>query len=550
MSAPPMIGRTLSHYRVTGEMSRGGMGVVYAAVDLKLGREVALKVLAPELFGDAELRHRFVQEARAAAALQHPAIAVVHEIDEADGVAFIAMEKIQGERLSDRLARAEWDLAARLELALEVAEGLGEAHKKGVVHRDLKPSNILVTEAGHAKIIDFGLAKLLHPLGALGDQLDTPPRSATDPGKLLGTTAYMSPEQARGADIDSRSDVFSFGAVLYEVLTGHPAFARASAIETLHAILNEKTPRLPELGRAGAPVLQEAQDLVDLCLEKDRDERHQSMNEVCAGLRALRRELGASAREVIAVAPAPGAKLRVAIVDDEELARGLLREYLAGRADVEVVALCSNGYEAVKAAVELRPDLLFLDIQMPKLSGFEVLELIDRGIGVVFVTAYDEFALKAFEVHAVDYLLKPVSGERVLKALERARERLQRRQPQPVAGLLAAAREKSHAERILVRQGPRVHVIAVDKLDYAQAQDDYVSLRTEGKDYLKEQTLAQLEALLDPARFVRIHRSYLLNVDRIAKLESYAKDSRLAILADGTKLPVSRAGYARLKALL
>jgi two-component system LytT family response regulator len=180
-----------------------------------------------------------------------------------------------------------------------------------------------------------------------------------------------------------------------------------------------------------------------------------------------------------------------------------------------------------------------------------VLELIDRGIGVVFVTAYDEFALKAFEVHAVDYLLKPVSRERVLQALERARERLSRRQPLPVAELLAAARpEKGHAERLLVRQGPRVQVIPVDKLDYAQAQDDYVSLRSEGKDYLKEQTLTELERQLDPARFVRIHRSYLLNVDRLAKLETYAKDSRLAILADGSKLPVSRAGYARLKALL
>jgi two-component system LytT family response regulator len=274
------------------------------------------------------------------------------------------------------------------------------------------------------------------------------------------------------------------------------------------------------------------------------------MDEVCAGLRALRRELGAPPRAADA-APAPGARLRVAIVDDEELARGLVREYLAKRADVEVVALCSNGFEAVKAAAELRPDLLFLDIQMPKLNGFEVLELIDRVIGVVFVTAYDEYALKAFEVHAVDYLLKPVSEERLLQSLERARERLRRRQPLPVGELVAAARkEKAHAERILVRQGPRVHVIPVDKLDYAQAQDDYVSLRSEGKDYLKEQTLVELEGLLDPARFVRIHRSYLLNVERIAKLEAYAKDSRIAILADGTKLPVSRAGYARLKTLL
>jgi two-component system LytT family response regulator len=242
--------------------------------------------------------------------------------------------------------------------------------------------------------------------------------------------------------------------------------------------------------------------------------------------------------------------LRVAIVDDEELARRVLREYLSEHARVEVVAECANGFEAVRAVAELKPDVVFLDVQMPKLDGFEVLELLPADVAVVFVTAFDEYALKAFEVHAVDYLLKPFAPERLAEALDRAEERLARRAPTPREQLLAAARRPAASERVLVRDGSRVHVIPVEKLDYAEAQDDYVALHTEGRQYLKDQTLSGLEATLDPARFVRIHRSYLLNVDRLARIEQYAKDSRVAILSDGTKLPVTRAGYARLEELL
>jgi len=245
------------------------------------------------------------------------------------------------------------------------------------------------------------------------------------------------------------------------------------------------------------------------------------------------------------------AKIRAVIVDDEELARSVLREFLAARPEVEIVAECANGFEAVRAVTELRPDLLFLDIQMPKLDGFEVLELIGSEVAVIFVTAYDEFALRAFEVHAVDYLLKPFGAERLAESLDRAKSRLGRREPLPVKALISTARPKEGpAQRVLVRDGSRVHVVPVDKLDYVQAQDDYVCLHSEGKELLKEQTLAELEATLDPGRFVRIHRSYLLNVERLTRVEPYGKDSRVAILADGTRLPVSRSGYARLSELL
>jgi two-component system LytT family response regulator len=243
--------------------------------------------------------------------------------------------------------------------------------------------------------------------------------------------------------------------------------------------------------------------------------------------------------------------MRVAIVDDEALARTLLREFLAEHADVEVVAECANGFEAVKAVTELKPDLLLLDIQMPRLDGFEVLELVGREVSVIFVTAYDKYALRAFEVHAVDYLLKPVSPERLDEALHRARGRLEAKQPFPSTELTVAARRPgTHLERVAVRDGANVHVIPVSKIDYVEAQDDYVCFHSEGKTLLKQQTLAEVESGLDPAQFVRIHRSYILNIDRLAKLELYAKDSHAAILRGGTRLPVSRSGYARLNAVL
>jgi two-component system, LytTR family, response regulator len=247
-------------------------------------------------------------------------------------------------------------------------------------------------------------------------------------------------------------------------------------------------------------------------------------------------------------------KIRAVIVDDEELARQILREYLARHAEIEVIAECANGFEAVKAVAEKKPDLVFLDIQMPKLDGFEVLELIGNDAAVIFVTAFDSYAIKAFEVHAVDYLLKPVSGERFEAALGRAKERLGGKTAPnsvPTSELIVAARPPAqYADRIPVRDGARVFIIRVAKLDFAEAQDDYVALASEGKKHLKQQTIASLEAALDPSRFLRIHRSYIVNLERVVKIEPYGKDSHVAVLSNGLQLPVSRAGYNRLKEYL
>jgi two-component system, LytTR family, response regulator len=245
-------------------------------------------------------------------------------------------------------------------------------------------------------------------------------------------------------------------------------------------------------------------------------------------------------------------RLRAVIVDDEAPARALLVEYLGELAGVEVVGECANGFEAVKRIDELAPDVVFLDVQMPKLDGFEVLELIEPGPSIVFCTAYDEFALRAFEVHAVDYLLKPFGLERVAAALQRVR---QARRAAPGAGasappaeLAAAARGPGrHLERIVVRDSGAVHVIPIDRVDLLEAQDDYVAIHSEGRSWLKAQPLTTLAESLDPQRFVRVHRSYVVNLERVERLELYAKDSRVAILRDGREVPVSRSGWQRLR---
>lgn len=243
-------------------------------------------------------------------------------------------------------------------------------------------------------------------------------------------------------------------------------------------------------------------------------------------------------------------KIGALIVDDEDLARLVIRELLGPHPEIEILHECTNGFEAVKAFAEHKPDLIFLDVQMPKLTGFDVLELIGADVSVIFTTAYDQYAMRAFEVHAVDYLLKPIGRERFEAALDRAKSRLGEKMPAPQELASAARPPQQFLERLVVKDGTKVTLIPTSKLDYAEAQDDYVALASQGKKHLKQQTIASLEACLNPDLFVRIHRSYIVNLERVVRIEPYGKDSRLAILTDGVRLPVSRAGYARLKVLL
>ncbi len=235
----------------------------------------------------------------------------------------------------------------------------------------------------------------------------------------------------------------------------------------------------------------------------------------------------------------------VMIVDDEAPAREILREFLADHPQFRIVAECANGYEAVKAVSEHRPQLVFLDIQMPKLDGFEVLDLLDPKPKVVFVTAYDEYALRAFEVHAVDYLLKPYSAARFAEVVAHAEQMVL-----AGAAMPRVVTTKKPLQRIAFRDGANIEVVPVQRVDYIEAQDDYVHVVTRGQRHAKQQTLGELEQLLDPARFVRVHRSYIVNLESLDRIEPYAKDSRVALLKDGTRIPISRAGYERLKTFL
>ncbi|HEY5801614.1 MAG TPA: LytTR family DNA-binding domain-containing protein [Burkholderiaceae bacterium] len=241
--------------------------------------------------------------------------------------------------------------------------------------------------------------------------------------------------------------------------------------------------------------------------------------------------------------------MRTILVDDEELARALVREYLSAHDDIEIVAECANGFEAVKAIAELQPDLILLDIQMPKLNGFEVLELAATQARVIFLTAYDQYAVQAFEVHACDYLLKPYTQQRFDAALQKARTAAGPVPPALIEDGTARDRPDGKLDRILIRIGLHVHVVASAQIDYIEAQDDYVQIHAAGKSYLKAQRLAELESQLDPHAFLRIHRSWLVNVERIARIEQATKDSHVAVLADGTRLPVSRSGYQKVKSL-
>jgi len=289
-----MIGQTLKHYLIEELLGMGGMGVVYRARDTKLQRPVALKLLKPELVADPLRKSRFLVEAQSAAAVTHPAIASVYDIDEVDGTMFIAMEYIEGRTVGRLIAEGELDLQGAVEIGHQIAEGLARAHEANIIHRDIKSDNIMVTRDGHAKLLDFGLAKLLDP-GLMEDDLPaevsrtlTRERVHTIAGTVMGTTNYMSPEQARGRPLDSRTDIFSLGVVIYEMVTGELPFSRETALDTMHAIVFEEAKPVTSL-RRNLPA--QVHQIISRCLRKRPEDRYPDARHLADDLKRLEQNI-------------------------------------------------------------------------------------------------------------------------------------------------------------------------------------------------------------------------------------------------------------------
>ncbi len=306
-----MVGEQISHYRIVSKLGAGGMGVVYEAEDVRLGRSVALKFLPDAMAEDRQALDRFEVEARAASALNHPNICTIHDIGEHQGRRFIVMELLKGQTLADRIGRGPMKLPEVIELGIQLADALDAAHHQGIMHRDIKPANVFITDRGQPKILDFGLAKLtlqrrdgLTPGAAEETRADTSPDHLTIPGLTLGTVAYMSPEQARGEELDARTDIFSLGVVLYEMVTGRPAFGGSATAVVFDSILN-RPPIAPV--RLNPDVSPRLEEVLNRALEKDRALRYQHASDLCADLKRLRRDSDSKRPSAVAVPAFSGA---------------------------------------------------------------------------------------------------------------------------------------------------------------------------------------------------------------------------------------------------
>jgi serine/threonine protein kinase len=415
-------GQSVGHYRVIQMLGHGGMGEVYLAEDLKLRRKVALKIL-PKERRDVECRKRFEREARALAAINHPNIVTLYSLEEWRGIRFITMEWVDGRTLSEILnASGPFSLTDLVDIGVQTAEGLAQAHDHGLIHRDLKPQNIMITAGGRAKILDFGLAKELESVTPVqaASCAETLTEDLTGEGMLIGTSSYMSPEQVLGRELDLRSDIFSMGTVLYEMATATRPFPGPTPVSSLAQLLWSEPRPMLEL-RPQMPA--ELDRIVRRCLHKERSLRYSDARSLAQDLTTLRRGLEAGEQ--------PGAvacaSTRLLVVEDEPaLARGLADNFRNEDYEVRIV---DRGDEVLPAVASFRPDLLVLDVRLPGQTGLDVLKNLRAGgnaVPVLMLTAKADLVdrVVGLELGADDYLTKPFA---VRELLARVRALLRRR---------------------------------------------------------------------------------------------------------------------------